>query len=76
MDEVGKAILPSKTHLNSAIIPISDHVIISCITMDGSCEYSKKQMYDHCENGGWILGHLINGTQAEYVRIPHADNSL
>jgi alcohol dehydrogenase len=30
----------------------------------------------HCEDGGWILGHLINGTQAEYVRIPHADNSL
>ena len=53
-----------------------DHVIISCITADGSCEYCKKQMYSHCENGGWILGHLINGTQAEFVRIPHADNSL
>ena len=53
-----------------------DHVVISCITADGSCEYCKKQMYSHCEDGGWILGHLINGTQAEYVRIPHADNSL
>lgn len=53
-----------------------DHVIISCITSDGSCEYCKKQMYSHCEDGGWILGHLINGTQAEFVRIPHADNSL
>jgi alcohol dehydrogenase len=53
-----------------------DHVIISCITSDGSCEYCKKQMYAHCEDGGWILGHLINGTQAEYVRIPYADNSL
>ncbi|WP_243699531.1 zinc-dependent alcohol dehydrogenase family protein [Flavobacterium caseinilyticum] len=53
-----------------------DHVIISCITSDGTCEYCKKQMYSHCEDGGWILGHLINGTQAEYVRIPHADNSL
>ena len=53
-----------------------DHVIISCITSDGSCEYCKKQMYAHCEDGGWILGHLINGTQTEYVRIPHADNSL
>ena len=34
-------------------------------------------MYSHCENGGgWILGNLIDGTQAEYVRIPFADNSL
>ena len=53
-----------------------DHVIISCITSDGSCEYCKRGMYAHCEDGGWILGHLINGTQAEYVCIPHADNSL
>ena len=53
-----------------------DHVIISCITADGTCEYCKKQMYSHCEDGGWILGHTINGTQAEYVRIPHASNSL
>lgn len=53
-----------------------DHVLISCITSCGKCEYCKRQMYAHCEDGGWILGHLINGTQAEYVRIPHADNSL
>ena len=53
-----------------------DHVLISCITSCGKCEYCKKQMYSHCEDGGWILGHIIDGTQAEYVRIPHADNSL
>jgi alcohol dehydrogenase len=53
-----------------------DHVIISCITSCGKCEYCKKGMYSHCEDGGWILGNLIDGTQAEYVRIPHADNSL
>ncbi len=53
-----------------------DHVIISCITSDGTCEYCKKEMYAHCEDGGWLLGNTINGTQAEYVRIPHADNSL
>lgn len=67
VDEVGTSVRNYKK---------GDHVIISCITADGSCEYCKKQMYGHCEDGGWILGHLINGTQAEYVRIPHADNSL
>ena len=53
-----------------------DHVIISCITSCGKCVYCKRSMYSHCVNGGWILGHLIDGTQAEYVRIPFADNSL
>jgi alcohol dehydrogenase len=53
-----------------------DHVIISCITSCGKCEFCKKGMYSHCEKGGWILGHMIDGTQAEYVRIPYADNSL
>lgn len=53
-----------------------DRVLISCITSCGKCEYCKTQMYSHCESGGWTLGHLIDGTQAEYVRIPHADNSL
>jgi alcohol dehydrogenase len=53
-----------------------DHVVISCITSCGKCGYCKKGMYSHCADGGWILGHLIDGTQAEYVRIPHADNSL
>jgi alcohol dehydrogenase len=55
---------------------VGDPVLISCITSCGGCEYCKKGLPSHCEDGGWILGHLINGTQAEYVRIPHADNSL
>jgi len=53
-----------------------DHVLISCITSCGKCDYCRKGMYSHCENGGWVLGHLIDGTQAEYVRIPFADTSL
>ncbi|MDP9195677.1 MAG: zinc-dependent alcohol dehydrogenase family protein [Pseudomonadota bacterium] len=53
-----------------------DRVLISCITSCGRCEYCRKQMYSHCTDGGWILGHKIDGTQAEYVRIPHADTSL
>ncbi|WP_423190389.1 zinc-dependent alcohol dehydrogenase family protein [Alkalibacterium sp. f15] len=55
---------------------VGDKVLISCITSCGKCHYCKKGLYAHCEDGGWILGHLIDGTQAEYVRIPHADNSL
>jgi alcohol dehydrogenase len=53
-----------------------DHVLISCISSCGKCDYCRRGMYSHCENGGWILGHLIDGTQAEYVRIPFADTSL
>jgi len=53
-----------------------DHVLISCITSCGRCEYCRKGMYSHCLDGGWILGNRIDGTQAEYVRIPHADFSL
>ena len=54
-----------------------DRVLISCITSCGKCDACKRSMYSHCSNGGgWILGHLIDGTQAEYVRIPFADTSL
>ena len=55
---------------------VGDRVLISCITSCGKCEYCKRAMYSHCEDGGWQLGHTIDGVQAEYVRIPHADNSL
>lgn len=67
VDEVGSSVSQFKK---------GDKVIVSCITACGSCDYCKKQLYAHCRDGGWILGHMIDGTQAEYVRIPHADNSL
>jgi alcohol dehydrogenase len=67
VEEVGSAV----SHFKKG-----EHVLISCITSCGKCEYCKKGMYSHCEDGGWILGNTIDGTQAEYVRIPHADNSL
>ncbi|CAN7662609.1 zinc-dependent alcohol dehydrogenase family protein [Trinickia sp. LjRoot230] len=54
----------------------SDHVLISCISSCGKCDYCRRGMYSHCTTGGWILGHKIDGTQAEYVRVPHADTSL
>jgi alcohol dehydrogenase len=53
-----------------------DRVLISCISACGKCAYCRKLMYSHCTTGGWILGNRIDGTQAEFVRIPHADTSL
>lgn len=53
-----------------------DRVLISCISACGRCEYCRRGMYSHCTTGGWILGNTIDGTQAQYVRIPHADTSL
>lgn len=53
-----------------------DRVLISCISSCGKCEYCRRGMYSHCTTGGWILGNVIDGTQAEYVRIPHAETSL
>ncbi len=53
-----------------------DHVLISCITSCGRCDFCRRGMPSHCVTGGWILGNRIDGTQADYVRIPHADTSL
>ena len=53
-----------------------DRVLISCITACGKCDYCRRLMYSHCINGGWILGNKIDGTQAEFVRIPYAETSL
>jgi len=53
-----------------------DKVLISVITSCGRCSFCKQGMYSHCRSGGWCLGNSIDGTQAEYVRIPFADNGL
>lgn len=53
-----------------------DRVLISCISSCGKCEYCRRGMFSHCTTGGWILGNTIDGTQAEYVRTPHAETSL
>ena len=52
---------------------VGDKVILSCVTACLNCDFCRKAMYSHCHHGGWILGNTIDGTQAEYVRIPHAD---
>ena len=53
-----------------------DRVLISCISACGRCANCRRGMFSHCATGGWILGNTIDGTQAEFVRIPHADTSL
>ncbi len=67
VEEAGSAVLDYQP---------GDRVLISCITSCGRCARCKIKMYSHCESGGWILGNRIDGTQAEYVRIPFADTSL
>jgi alcohol dehydrogenase len=53
-----------------------DRVLVSCITACGRCRFCRERHYGLCTGGGgWILGHLIDGTQAEYVRVPFADTS-
>jgi alcohol dehydrogenase len=67
VDKVGAAVTVFKP---------GDRVLISCVSACGKCVYCRKQMYSHCTTGGWILGNSIDGTQAEFVRTPHADTSL
>ena len=68
VEEVGSAVKNFKK---------GDKVIISCVSRCGTCENCQKQLYAHCQNeGGWIMGYMIDGTHAEYVRTPFADTSL
>lgn len=60
-------------------IAIGDRVIVSCISKCGACDYCAADLPSHCRGAGgigWLFGHLIDGTQAEYVRVPFADTSL
>ena len=67
VDSVGAGVLTFKP---------GDRVMISCVSSCGKCEYCRRGMYSHCTTGGWILGNEIDGTQAEFVRTPHAETSL
>jgi alcohol dehydrogenase len=52
-----------------------DRVLVSCVSACGSCRFCREGRYGQCREGGWILGRTYNGTQAEYTRVPFADNS-
>ncbi|MGW6740017.1 zinc-dependent alcohol dehydrogenase family protein [Streptomyces sp. NPDC055025] len=54
-----------------------DRVLVSCVSACGRCRFCREARYGQClGGGGWVLGHLIDGTQAEYVRVPFADLSV
>ena len=56
-----------------------DRVLVPAVTCCGACDYCRRQQPSHCQSVGgigWVLGHLVDGTQAEYVRVPFGDTSL
>jgi alcohol dehydrogenase len=58
-------------------VAVGDRVLLSCITSCGRCRFCKEARYGQClGGGGWLFGHLIDGLQAEYARVPFADNSV
>ena len=72
------------TEVGSAVstLAVGDRVILSCVSACGRCSYCKQGLFSHClgDEGasgiGWIFGHLIDGTQAEFVRVPYAETSV
>ena len=57
-------------------VTVGDRVLVSCVSACGACRFCRESRYGQClGGGGWILGNEIDGTQAEYVRVPFADNS-
>jgi alcohol dehydrogenase len=63
-------------------LAVGDRVILSCVSSCGRCSYCRQGLYSHCLDPeglagiGWIFGYMIDGTQAEYVRVPFAENSV
>jgi alcohol dehydrogenase len=58
-------------------VAVGDRVLLSCVTSCGRCRFCKESRYGQClGGGGWIFGHTIDGLQAEYARVPFADNSV
>jgi alcohol dehydrogenase len=78
---LGHEAVGTVTEVGDAIkgLQVGDRVLVPAITKCGRCEYCQRNMPSHCQTVGgigWIFGHLIDGTQAEFVRVPYADTSL
>ncbi|WP_327138764.1 zinc-dependent alcohol dehydrogenase family protein [Nocardia sp. NBC_01327] len=75
---LGHEAVGTVTEIGSAVrtLRVGDRVLVSCISSCGTCRFCRESRYGQClGGGGWILGHLIDGTQAELVRVPFADTS-
>ncbi|HVN10730.1 MAG TPA: zinc-dependent alcohol dehydrogenase family protein [Kineosporiaceae bacterium] len=75
---LGHEAVGTVTEVGGAVanVAVGDRVLVSCISACGHCRFCRTGQYGQClGGGGWILGHRIDGTQAEYLRVPFADNS-
>ena len=74
---IGHEAVGTVTQIGAAVhtAAVGDRVLVSCVSACGACRFCRDRRYGQCTDGGWILGNEINGTQAEYVRVPFADNS-
>src|SRR5216683_7830157 len=78
---LGHEAVGTVTAVGSAVNALAegDRVLVPAITSCGRCAYCKRAMPSHCQavgGIGWIFGHLIDGTQAEYARVPFAETSV
>src|SRR6478735_3869964 len=76
---LGHEAVGTVTEIGDAVrdVAVGDRVLVSCISPCGRCDYCRERRYGRCTGGGgWVLGHLIDGTQAEQVRVPFADRGL
>ena len=67
VEEVGPAVTRFKP---------GDRVAVSCVTQCMECYYCRRGMYSQCVDGSWIFGYMIDGCQADYVRVPYADSGM
>ncbi|MDT0530965.1 zinc-dependent alcohol dehydrogenase family protein [Micromonospora sp. DSM 115977] len=74
---IGHEAVGTVTQVGAAVrtTAVGDRVLVSCVSACGACRFCRDRRYGQCNDGGWILGNEIDGTQAEYVRVPFADNS-
>ncbi|MEO9236578.1 MAG: zinc-dependent alcohol dehydrogenase family protein [Jatrophihabitantaceae bacterium] len=75
---IGHEAVGTVTEIGAAVknVTVGDRVLVSCVSACGACRFCREARYGQCiGGGGWILGNEIDGTQAEYVRVPFADNS-